>query len=308
MVSMVLSFQVFANTFPDRAVKVVVPTGPGGGLDIMARTIAKNLEELWKTPVVVENKPGGNAMIATNSVLESKSDGYTLLFYATTTYAGFQGMNKKETFDWQDHLSPLSVMHSPPFVLVVNSARNIKTLKELSEYGKARGLTYGNTAAGSPLHLYGAIAADKMNVKGILTPYKSVPQAIVDILNNNLDYVVLNWSNVIQHVQAGTMTPLFVFDDQRLQGFPNVPNLNSPGFTEYKKLIVSYNFLAKKDTPDSIRLKLQKDIDQAIKMSMNELLQKNLISNNYNSKVDMEEIRASSRLWKSVSEKLAGSE
>lgn len=305
LAGMLLSLQVFANVFPDKPVKVIVATGPGGGLDIMTRIIAKNLEDIWKVPVIVENKPGAAAMIATNSLLEAKSDGYTLLFYASTSYAAAQGMTKKDPFMWEDHLDALAVLHNPPFVLVVNSKRNIKNLKELAEQGKDKGLSYGSTVTGSPLHIYGAIAAEKMNVKGILVSYKGVPQSIVDVMNNSLDYVVLNWGNVSQHVQAGTLTPLFVFSEQKLPGYPDVPNLSSRNFSEYRKMIGNYNFFIKKDAPEAIKLRLQKDIDQAIKISMPELLQKNLVGNMYSSKVDREEIRLVDRLWKSAAEKLA---
>ena len=289
--------------WPERTVRIVVPSGAGGGLDVVARIVARRLETQWKHGVIVENRPGNNAMIGTNAVLEATADGHTLLFYSFTAYAAARNVAAKDSFDWAKHLEPLSHMTVPPFVLVVNANRQAKSLNELADQGRARGLTYGSTAAGSPLHMYGAISAAKMEVNGIQVPYKSVPQIVVDILNGQLDYAVLNWSTVSQHVQNRTMTPLFVFDNRRLAAHPELPTLLSPGMSEYRTLLHSYNFFVRRDTPTTVVNQIKKDIDTAVRQSLPELTQKQLIGGAND--LDPADVQAVNQLFMEVGTKIA---
>lgn len=311
MKKLMLSFLMLmftALTFSTAAaqpVRVVVPTGPGGGLDIMARTIAVKLEEIWKSNVIVENRPGGNAMIATNFLLSAPSDGRTLVFYSASTYASLQGITGHVDFVWHQQLEPLNTLLAPPFVLVVNSARNLKSINDLRQSAQQKGLTYGSTAGGSPLHIYGAVAAEKMNITGITVAYKGVPQILVDIMNNQLDYAVLNWSNVAQLVTKGNLTPLFVFDTKPLPEYPNLPTLKDRTHTEYQNLLQSYSFFVRKDTPNDIKESLRRDIDKAIQASMAELIQKNLVNKSGDTRHDLNQLISSGSLWERTASKLS---
>jgi tripartite-type tricarboxylate transporter receptor subunit TctC len=311
MTKLMLSFLMLvftALTFSTAAaqpVRVVVPTGPGGGLDIMSRTIAVKLEEIWKSSVIVENRPGGNGMIATNFLLSAPSDGRTMLFYSSSTYSALQGMTTQTDFVWQKQLEPLNTLWAPPFVLVVNSARNIKTMSDLQQSAQQKGLTYGSTAGGSPLHIYGAVAAEKMNITGITVAYKGVPQILVDIMNNQLDYAVLNWSNVAQLVAKGNLTPLFVFDIKPLSEYPNLPTLKDRNYSEYQTLLQSYGFFVKKDTPNDIKESLRRDIDRAIQASMAELIQKNLVNKSGDTRHDLNQLIGSGSVWERTANKLS---
>lgn len=264
-----------AANWPDRPVRFIVPTGAGGGIDLAARAVAKQLEQTWRTGVIVENRPGGNAMIATNHVLESPGDGYTILFYSHPAFASSAGMSDKP-FEWDQHLTALGYLYTPPFIAVTNSNKNIANLNDLTNFGKAKGITFGSTVNGSPLHLYGALLADRIKTDGIVVPYKAVPQIVVDVLSGQLDFAVLNLSTVSQHIQAKTMTPLFVFDTKNPPGLGTVPNLNSAGFVDFKNLLYTYTWFVRKDTSPTIQAAIQRDINQAIREIIPELIQKNL--------------------------------
>jgi tripartite-type tricarboxylate transporter receptor subunit TctC len=223
------------------------------------------------------------------------------LFYATTTYASAK---PSTGFDYEQHFEPVSHFYSPQWILVTNSKRNIKNLTELAELGKQKGLAYGSTVAGSPLHIYGSLAIDKMKVKGILVNYKSIPQVIVDILNDQLDFAVVSYGNVSQHITAGTLKPLFVFDNKKSTDFPDLPNLTSPGFSDYQNLVAGYSFFIRKDTPREVRDQVVKDLNQAIKLAMPELIQKNLVSKSGDYKLDLQNIKIMDRTFESFGGKL----
>lgn len=293
-----------AANWPDKPVRFIVPTGAGGGIDLAARAVARQLEKTWKAGVIVENRPGGNAMIATNHVMESPADGHTILFYSHAAFGSSAGMSDKP-FEWDQHFVALGFLYTPPFVLVVNSKKNIQNLVDLANYGQSKGLAYGSTVGGSPLHLYGALTTDIIKSNGIVTPYKAVPQIVVDILNGQLDFAVLNVSTVSPHIKAGTMTPLMVFDTKNPPGIAaNVPNLNAPGFTAFKTLVYTYTWFVKKDTPQSVQLAIQRDIDQAVKDVLPDLLEKNLATGFQESNAHSEAVR-SSVIFRRLSRELA---
>lgn len=294
-----------ALAFPSKPVKIIVPTGPGGGLDIIARTVAKHLEDTWKTGVIVENKPGANAMIATNAVLDSEPDGHTVLFYSATTYGAFQGVTTGQAFVWEDHLTALNMMWSPPFVLVVNPGKNIKNMSDLRAAGQSKGLTFGSTAGGSPLEIYGSIATERMAVSGITVNYKSVPQILTDLINGQLDFAVLNWANVVQHIDKGSLTALFVFDNKRLDSLPNLPTLTSPEYSEFQNVLVAYNFFVNKTVPAIIQERLRHDIERATAAAMPELIQRNLLAKHKDTRLNLTVLRQAVEGWRLSAQKLA---
>lgn len=296
-----MSFSISSAAFPEKPVQLIVPTGAGGGLDLITRTVAEKLDEIWKHGTVVMNKPGGAAVVASQYTITAPADGHTILFYATSTYASAKPLTG---FDYEQYFEPVSFFYSPQWVLVTNSKRNIKNLSELAELGKQKGLTYGSTVTGSPLHIYGSLATEKMKVKGIVVNYKSVPQVIVDILNDQLDFAVISYGNINQHIEAGTLKPLFVFDNKKSTDFPDLPNLRSPGFSEYQNLVAGYSFFVKKDTPKEVKDQIVKDLQQAIKMAMPELIQKHLVSKSGDFRLDLQHIRNMDRAFETFSTKL----
>lgn len=304
---MLLSFSLaVANPISEKPVKVVVPLGPGGGVDIIARVLSKNLSEIWKVPVIVENRPGAGGIIGGKHVAESEPDGNTLLFYVAGTYASFFAFENKDFgFNWEKELTPLSSLHSTPFVLVVPSKSGIKNLKELQDSVKPSGLSFGSTAAGSPLHIYGELISERVKAKPIHVPYKAMGQAIVDILNGNLDMLVVNSTLVMQHIQSGALTPLMVFSNKEYPDLPGVPTIRSLANPEFNGLIVSYNFFVNSKTPESLKEKLRNDINQATKMSLEELREKKLIDRNYVPQKDLHlELDGIVKSWKKATVKL----
>jgi tripartite-type tricarboxylate transporter receptor subunit TctC len=302
LTTLMITASATAFGFPNKPVKIVVPSGPGGGTDLVTRVIAKELNNIWQSGVVVENRPGANTMLGTNYVLTSPADGHTLTINSSSQFASVRALTEKDPFDWEQHLSALSTMSPQAFVLVTSSKKNVKNLRELADLGRSKGLTYGDVSGGSPMHIYGAVTADKINTQGIRVMYKAIPQIVVDILNGQLDYAVLNLASVSQHIQNQTMTPLAVFDDRPLPGYPGLPTLVSQQFSEYRTMMYAWNFFVRKDTPTAIKNQLQKDVNQAIRQAMPELVEKGLVGSY--SEFDLNAARANSEIWFRTTQKL----
>ncbi len=295
-----------ANTFFEKPVKVIVPLGPGGGVDIIARVLSKNLTEIWKIPVIVENRPGASAIIGGKFVAESVPDGNTLLFYNAATYASHTILDPKDfNFNWEKELSILNHLQGTHFVLVVPSKMGIKNLKELQDSVKSSGLSFGSTSAGSPSHTYGELIAEKLEAKSIHVIYKAQGQAILDILNGNLNMLIVNSTLVMQHIQTGALTPLVVFSNKESLELPGVPTIKTLGNSDFNNLTITYNFFVTSKAPDSVKQKLRTDINEAIKMSLDELRDKKLIDVNYVPRKDQHsEFDSIIKSWKNATSKL----
>ncbi len=287
----------------NQPIKIVVPLGAGGGLDITARIIAKNLSEITKSPVIVENKPGANAVLGAKSVLAEESDGRTLLFYAQHSYT-LNNMftdNKENIFEWEKELTPVSMLYSKPFFLLVNKNANINSVSELKERFRNREITFGSTGLGTPLHVYAEIFFHKNGMKSIHVPYKGLPSVMNDTLNGTLDAVVA--ASATSHIKAGNLVPILVFSDKKDKEYPNVETLTG-NMSEYSNLKIVYSFLVNKKTNSATRTALIRELDLAIKKSLDELDQRSLVNTNEDIFLDEKKMILIERNWISAVEKI----
>lgn len=301
--AMSCSFAIAGN-FPEKPVKIIVPSGPGGGLDVIARIFSKNLSELWKNPVIVENRPAADGTIAGNLVINGDSDGHTLLFYTTGAYASLQALDKKYEFSWEEGLTPLSSLHSAPFVLVVSSKSKTKNFEDFRKNHNGE-VTFGSTGLGSPTHVYGEAIIKKVGAKPILVNYKTVGQSLTDVIAGNLDSVVFNSTLIKPHVESGSVVPILIFSDKQMADFPNVPTIKGVGYSEFSNLIVSYNFFVSSKVSENMKEKLKKDIHKATLLSLQELREKRMIDSNFTPREDFNrELEQITNSWKNATSKL----
>lgn len=297
LLTFALSFNVYSQSLIDKQpVKIIVPSAAGGGLDMVARTVGKSLSEIMKVPVVVENKPGANGIIAAKSVLSEPSDGKTILFYTQHGYTinNILAETPQQVFEWDKELSPVSMMYWSPFMILINSKQNVNTLAELKEKFKNKEVTFGSTGVGGPPHIYSEIVLEKMGIKHIHVPYKSLPQITNDILGGTLDLMAS--SSLITHVRAGNLTPLILMSEKPNPEFPNLQRLTG-SFSEYSDLKFIASFLVNKDTDSAIREKLRKDIELATRNSMEELRQRNLIDASESIVLDEKKMKQIEKNW-----------
>jgi tripartite-type tricarboxylate transporter receptor subunit TctC len=220
----------FAQTYPDRPVRIVVPFSPGGGTDIIARMMAQKLTEMWGQSVVVENKTGGNGNIGAQFVAQSKPDGYTLL---VTTSALTINLALLENTGYRlKDFTPLMELASSPYLLAVNpSQHNVQNVKELIALAQAQkgALSWASTSEGNAEHLVGELLQSKASFKMNLIPYKGVSDALKDLLGGHVGVGVVSLPTALAHLNSSQLRVLGVTSARRAPQIPNIPTISESG-------------------------------------------------------------------------------
>ena len=220
----------FAQTYPDRPVRIVVPFSPGGGTDIIARMMAQKLTEMWGQSVVVENKTGGNGNIGAQFVAQSKPDGYTLL---VTTSALTINLALLENTGYRlKDFTPLMELASSPYLLAVNpSQHNVQNVKELIALAQAQkgALSWASTSEGNAEHLVGELLQSKASFKMNHIPYKGGSDALKDLLGGHVGVGVVSLPTALAHLNSSQLRVLGVTSARRAPQIPNIPTISESG-------------------------------------------------------------------------------
>jgi tripartite-type tricarboxylate transporter receptor subunit TctC len=235
LVFFLLVTAVHAQTFPNRAVKIVVPYPPGGGNDIMARLLQPKLSAEWGQPVIVENKPGAAGNLGAGEVARAGADGYTLLM-AVSTIAMTPGLGQKLSYDLEKDLTAVAMVSATAMVIAVHPAVEAKSLQQLialarKEPGKLAYSTCGNA---SPMHLAGELFKLTASIDLIHVPYKGCAPALADVIGGQLPIAFNTISNTAPFERAGRIRILAVASSRRLGEFPDLPTAGEQGMTGYE--------------------------------------------------------------------------
>ncbi len=228
-----LGIAAHAEPYPAKPITIVVPFGPGSGTDVVTRAIAQPLGIALKQNVVIENKPGANSAIAATQVARSAPDGYTLLMSTNSPHSAAPSLNKTIAYDPVKDFMGLSRVGSYTFMVAVNRDVPATSVAELIAYAKANPgkLSYasGNTSgivAGETLKH--ATGIDVLHV-----PYKTVPQAMNDVLAGRVSIILTDMTPGLPHIKAGTLRALAVTRLKRSTLLPDVPSLHEAGITDF---------------------------------------------------------------------------
>lgn len=253
-----------ASTYPNMPVRLVVPFSPGGGSDILARVIGQKLSEALGQPFVIENRAGGNTLVATEMVSRAKPDGYTLLLQ-TNSFVANPLLSKDVKYDALRDFGPVSLVARVPHVLAVNPRLPVKTFAELIDYAKSKpgDLNYASAGTGSVNHLAGELLDKLANIKMTHVPYKSSGAVMPDLLAGRVDMIFGALSVVSAPVQSGSLRALAVTTKERFAGLPDVPAISEtyPGY----ELSSWFGILAPAGTPSSAVSILSDEISRALK-------------------------------------------
>ena len=224
-----------AQAFPDRPVKIVVPLPPGGSPDTIARTLAQNLQETWKQPVVVENRTGGSQNIGSDAVAKSAPDGYTWLLAPDNVFVTNPYIAKATTFDPLTDLQPVTEVARIQFLLVVPASLPVSSVQELVAYAKAHPneLNVGSSGNGSPQHLSAAMLQLLGGIKMNHVPYKGAAPAIQDLLPGRIQVWIGAANSLLPHIRDGKLKLLGSTAPQRFANLGNTPAIGEalPGFS-----------------------------------------------------------------------------
>jgi tripartite-type tricarboxylate transporter receptor subunit TctC len=225
---------VSAQTFPTKAVRLVVGYPPAGPADFTARLVAAGLQEQWGQPVIVDNKPGASAMIGGDLVARAAPDGYTLLLGTIQSHAMNAGSIKKMLYDPVRDFTPISQVTRASWVLAANPGIKATTLQELIALAKERPgeLNYGSSGIGSVSHLAFEMFAAPLGLKLTHIPYKGTAQAVADVVDGRVQLVIGDQPTLMPHLKSGRLKGIAVTGASRSPTLPELPSMSDavPGF------------------------------------------------------------------------------
>ena len=257
----------FAQNYPVKPVRLIVPSAPGGGTDIAARLIAQGLTESLGQAVVVDNRGGAGGIAGVTVAAKlSAPDGYTLLLGSNGHLSFAAAINPKLPYDPQKDLTPISLVANQPFVLAVSSAVAANSIRELITMAKAKPgvITYGSGGAGSASHLGVELFQLRSGVTLMHIPYKGTGPGMSALMSGELQVLMAGLATVLPQAKSGKIKVLAVSGSQRSRMAPEVPTVAEAGVPGYE-FNVWYGMMAPGGTPRPIVTKLAIEIARLLK-------------------------------------------
>lgn len=253
--------------YPTQTVRIIAPFAAGGGIDLVARLLARKLSEQYKKETfIVDNKTGGNGDIGTEHVARAKPDGHTLLLTTNATIVINPMMSKDVVrIDPQQSFAPVSLLARQPFALVVNPKLPVKTLGELIAYVRAHPnkVSFGSSGAGGGAHLAGEMMSSRLGLQMQHIPYRGLAPALNDTVAGHVDFTFGAILTVTPFIKSGQLRVLAVSSLQRNPSMPDVPAVAEyPGLEGFESDLW-YGLLAPANTDPSIVASLERNVVQA---------------------------------------------
>ena len=217
------------GTWPTRPVRIVVPYPPGGSTDVLARTLGTALQEHLGQPFVVENRPGGAAVVGTQSVAQAAADGYTFVLGNNQTHAANAAMVQGLAYDPVADFTPIAHLATVHHALVVPANSPSRTLADLIARGRRQRISFASSGAGSASHVIAEALVRRNTMQGTHVPYRGGAQATTDTIAGTVDFFVSTWPQVVQLVREGRLRALAIGSPQRLPETPDVPTFAELG-------------------------------------------------------------------------------
>ena len=254
----------FAQSYPNKPIKVIVGYAAGGAVDIVARTIGQSISGSLGQPVVVENKPGAGTNIAVKATITAEPDGYTLMM-AANALAANMSLYQPAPFDAERDLVAVSLIGRVPVVIAANPNAPFNTAKQLIDAakGKPNSIAYGSPGNGSTPHMAIELFARAAGIDLQHIPYRGGTPAITDVIGGQLPLVAVNALEVLPHVKSGKLKVLAVLSPNRSSIFPDVPTIAESGFPGFEAS-VWYGLVAPAATPKPIVQKLHEEVQKAL--------------------------------------------
>lgn len=257
----------YAENYPSRPVKIVVPFPPGGPSDFTARILADKLAGNLKQPFVVENRPGASGNIGTDAVAKAEPDGYTLLFVPETPLTVNPALYPKLPFDPVKDFATISVVASFSLTLVVHPSVPVTSVAEFVAYAKSlkeRPVLYGSGGGrGDPGHLTMEFFRLQAGFEGVHVPYKGNAEVVMGLVGGQIQAGFLATPGVLQFAKDGRLKALAVSSLQRAPLAPEIPTMDESGYPRFEVGFYQVMLLPK-NVPEPIRALLEREIRQAV--------------------------------------------
>ena len=255
--------QPAADKYPSKTVKMVVPLTPGSGADIAGRLVAKSLSEMWKQPVIIENRPGAGGLVGTGVVVNAAPDGYSLLVQSAS-YAANPAIYKKLPYDLKS-LTDLNILGTTPYLLIVGADSPYKTIKDLVAAAKAKpgDLPYASAGIGSSTHLAAEYFNQAMGIKMLHVPYKGSPEAITETIAGRTAFYMAPFETAMAQVRGGKARALGITSMTRAAVAPEIPTIAEQGYPNFD-IGLWFGVWVPSATPEKIKVKINEDINRAL--------------------------------------------
>ena len=255
-----LALATYAAGYPEKPVRLVLPYGPGGGSDVVARPLAHFMSERTGAQFIADNRGGANGNIAMEIVAHAPADGYTLGLVLTAQLAINPSLYKKIPYDPVKDFAPITLLGSAPYFLSVNRTLPANTLAEFIKLARDKpgGLTYASTGNGSGLHLSMELLKSMAKIDLVHVPYKSAGIAITDLLAGQVQAQFISYGTGVGHFKAGRLRALAATTKERSRALPEVPTIAEAGVPGYESG-VWYALLAPRGTPQAVIKRLHGD-------------------------------------------------
>jgi len=250
-----------AQSYPSKAVRWIVPLPPGGSTDLISRLLAQKLSEMWKVPVVVENRVGAAGTIGMAAAAKSPPDGYTLALGQTSNLAVAPGLYPKLGYDPLKDLAPVTQVVSTPMLLVSHPSLPAKSVRGLIALARSQpnAIIYASGGSGGQTHLPMELFAKTAGVKMVHVPYKGIGPSVVALVSGEVATGLSSIPPVLAHVKSGRLRALGVTSARRYKGLPEVPTLAEDGVPGYD-VSVWYGVVMPGGTPKEIVTRVHADV------------------------------------------------
>ena len=242
----------YAQPYPSKPVRIVVPFAPGGGTDVIARYLAAGMTESLKRQVIVDNRAGANAIVGTEIVARAPADGYTLLF-VSSPHSVNPSMYAKLPYDTLRDFAPVAMVASSPYFLVIHPSLPVRNVKELVALARKQPdqILYGSGGSGSSAHLTAELFNQMAGVKLREVPFKGAGPALIGALTGEVALVFGNALTVKPHIESGRLRALGIASAQRSRSAPDLPTISEAGVPGFRSDAV-LGMLAPARTPRAI--------------------------------------------------------
>jgi tripartite-type tricarboxylate transporter receptor subunit TctC len=259
----------FAQAWPAKPIRLILPYGPGGGSDVVARPLGHHLSQRLGQQVLVDNRGGANGNIAMEMVARAPADGYTLGLALTAQLAINPYLYTKIPYDPMKDFALINLLGSAPYFLTVSKGTPANSLDDFLKLARAKpgAMTYGSTGNGSGLHLSMELLKSMSGIDIVHAPYKSAGAAMTDMLGEQLQAMFVSYGAGVGHFKAGRVRPLGATTAQRSKALPDIPTIAEAGLKGYESS-VWYALLGPRGMPPEIVKRLNTEIGSLIKAEL----------------------------------------
>jgi tripartite-type tricarboxylate transporter receptor subunit TctC len=259
-----LAFAAQAQDYPTKPIRLIVPLTPGSGADIAGRIIAQRLNEHWKQPVVVENRPGAGGQIGTAAVVKAEPDGHTLLVQSSS-HAANPAIYKNLPYDPLKDLADVAILGKTPYIMVSAGNGPYKSIKDLIGAAKAKPgeIPFASAGVGTSTHLAAEFFVALAGVKMVHVPFKGSPDAIQDVLGGRSAFYMAPMDVALGLVKDRKLNPLGMSTKSRVDSFPDVPTIAEQGLPDYD-MTLWFGMWAPSATPIPVVQKLNAAVNAIV--------------------------------------------